>query len=160
MTVDTSWIKYGLMKPPSDFDSDGFRDGIRTAIAMAYPSVKERRPTFHFDNKPVYSPADSDGSPYSWTAVGTPTIVTPPDGLQVLILVEGHPVAEGEETSVGPFNADRATLYMFEDEWAQVKTFKTVTIGGDEYDRVKQLDDIVLFDVTLYRVSVAARDRS
>ena len=127
-------------------------------MLLAYPAAKEMRPVFHFADTRTVEPADESGIAYDWTA--TPTGTAPASDVKVLTLVDAHPVSTGEETAVGPFNNDRATLYFFEDEWAKVKNFTSATIGGSEYDRVKRLDDVTLAEVALSCVEVVARDRS
>jgi hypothetical protein len=139
-----------------------FRAAIREAMTMGFPEATMDRPTFHFADGRTFTPADAAGRPFDWTIAssgGSP----PKADVTVLCAIEtkaGVGARDEPRTRIGEFNMDEATLYFFEDEWAQVFDFTSVTIGQEVYDRVKRLVPLTLHDVQIEVVEVRAMDRA
>lgn len=139
-----------------------FRADIREAMLMGTAVIPEDRPTFHFADGRTFMPADSSGEPFDWTLSPSGGKPAKPD-VQVLCAIStkaGVGARDAPRTPVGEFNNDTATLYLFEDEWAKVFDFTSVTIGRVIYDRVKRLVPLALYDVQVELVEVRARDRA
>lgn len=146
--------------PTGAFDADEFREGIRSAMLMGLPDDEEMRPTFLFAEVAVNDSADPGGKPWDFNQPKSPDSEPAPDPVRVTC---GVAVEDGQRgyTSVGKFEARRATLSFFEDEWAAVNTpgpFVVVLIGGKPYKRGAALEPVGMFEVTTYRVEVTAED--
>ena len=142
----------------ADFDSDGFREGIRAAMLMSMPNAVAAQPLFHFQDLRAVDIVDSGGEPFDWSA--TPTGTPPRSSRRVTCLIDPHTKPMPTETTIGPFRLDRANLYFFEDEWAQIQDFVSVDIDQITYDRTELLQPITLFDVTLRSVTVQSQDKN
>lgn len=127
-------------------------------MLMGLPPTVDQRPTFHFADGRTFDPDDSAGAPYDWTTVpgGLPD-KTP---VQVVCAVETAPLTNKAtgETAAGELNPGTALLYLFEDEWALVSDFTSVTMGGVAYHRVARLAPLGLFDVEIQVVEVRAAE--
>lgn len=149
--------------PTGVFDAAAFRAGIRQAMRMGSPNVTADRATFMFPEGRTFAVADNDGNPYDWdlTPSGGLPAATPVVLQEVAIQTKAAVGARGQpRTSVGEFDEDSATLYLFEDEWAQVSTFTTVKLGGSVYERVKRLIPLGLFEVQIEQIHVRAVDEA
>lgn len=143
-----------------------FRADIREVMELAMPQTDTKRPTFHFDQHRVFDSADSDGQPFDFHT--DPASSSPKADAVVLCVVEpisglGAGVSV-DETPTGAFAGDRIKLYFFEDEWAEVFDFTSVTLDkttgdtGITYQRIRRLPTISLGDVELVPVEVKAPD--
>ena len=128
---------------------------MRFTMQMAMPEDEAVRPTFHFASTKTHANADPTGRPWAWTS--TPAGPTDRPPVQVLCVLEADAGAAGY-TAAGRFEAREVTLGFFEDEWALIADFDHVFIGGRPYDRSFELEPLALFEVTLRRVLVKARD--
>lgn len=146
-----------------------FRETIREVMWMGTPNVVSDRATFMFMRDRIVDggdgvSADRYGVPYDWNIVDEYVdesgAVTPdPEFPDVQVLVAFEPGAMSDEkTAVTVVNDDTGTLYMFEDEWDQVKDFTHVKMGGSTYRRVARMVPLSLFDVQLEVVRVEAVD--
>jgi hypothetical protein len=143
-----------------DFDPAGFRRDIRAAMQMGMPADPTQRPTFRFHQAKTFVTADVGGMPFDWNEPPTPEDDEPArDPVQVLCAVETNSGAE-ETTAIGDFDADEAVLTFLEDEYAAVAGFDEVTLGGNTYVYDKELPPVGLYEVTVYRIKVNARDES
>lgn len=146
--------------PTGAFDPDEFREGIRAAMLMGLPEPEDLRPTFLFPASPVHDAADPGNRPWDFNQPKAPESEPAPDPVQVICGIEVDP-GQRAYTSVGKFEARRATLTFFEDEWEAVNTpapFQKVLLGLKPYKRGAELEPGGLFDVTIRRVEVIAED--
>lgn len=146
--------------PTGAFQADAFKADIRAVMLMGMPNTVEDRPTFLFTDTRAHVDADAEGSPFDWES--TPTVgEPPPEPVQVLCALE--PIGQGEAsegTNIGTFDMNRARIYLFPEEWAQVAEFTSVLLSGSEYVRTKELPTLGLYDVDVHVVEVYARDES
>jgi hypothetical protein len=143
------------------FDANAFRTAIRSAMLMGQPNDPADQVTFVWLEKDTFA-AEGYGpetDPYDWTA--TPTTVVPArQTIQVNCAVEFQPGnMDGEP--MGPFDANRATLTLLDEDWALVSgppTADQVLIGGIVYviDPPGGVPS-GLFDVTVWQLRVSAR---
>jgi hypothetical protein len=146
--------------PDGGFDPDEYRAGIRQARLMGLPVDDAMKPTFYFADPTDLDSADPANRPWDLNTPNTATPVDTPDPVQVVcgIVVDEQ---QRQYTTIGKFEAEKAVLAMFEDEWAAVHDptpFVKVTIGGKPYKRGKTLKPGTLFTVTTHRVEVIAED--
>lgn len=109
-----------------DFDADGFRSGIRTAMLLSLPQDQAHWPEFVIETPgvPNSGTADADGVPWDLTAVA------PADAavrVRPVCLVEtsassatSHPFAQLQPGS--------AVVTLLDQEYAQVKGFSYVNL--------------------------------
>lgn len=138
-----------------------FRADIRATMMMGLPQDEALRPRFHFDRRRAYARTDSGGRPWDpRTAVPTdpdpdaPIVAGDGDG-QVLCAVEARE-GETDETTVGTFEADEYILTFLDVDWAPVKDFVWVELGGHRFKRGKVTYPPGLNDVTIIQVRVEA----
>lgn len=146
--------------PEGAFDADGFREGIRSAMLMGLPQDESLRPRFKFPVTTVNASADPGNRPFDFNQPKDPSSQEPAEPLLVLCGIE----VEDEQrayTNAGKFEARRAVLTFFEDEWVAVNEpvpFHQVLIGAKPYRRGATLEPAGLFEVTIQRVEVIAED--
>lgn len=147
--------------PDGAFDADEYRAGIRAARLMGLPQDEALRPTFLFPGTLVHDTADPGNRPWDFNVPAIEEESTPaPDPVQVVCGVQVEDGGRGF-TSAGKFEARRATLAFFEDEWAAINEpnrFDRVLIGGNLFKRGADLEPRGLFTVTTYKVEVLAED--
>lgn len=156
--------------PDAGFDEQ-FRADIREVMLMGTPTVVEDRPTFLFMRNRIVDggdgvAADRFGVPYDWNIAdeyidesGGP--VEDPDREPVQVLVAFDPGAMSDvKTAVTVVNDDSGHLYMFEDEWAEVKDFTHVNMGGSMYRRVARMVPLGLYGVQVEVIRIEAVDET
>jgi hypothetical protein len=145
--------------PTGAFNGDEFRASIRSAMLMGLPNSVEDQPTFRFEQPLVYDDVDAEGSPFDWETI--PVVEDAREPVRVLCAVETIGQGEASEgTNIGTFDMNRARLYIFDDEWALVDDFTSVVLSGSEYERIKELPILGLFDVDVHVVEIRARDEA
>lgn len=144
-------------EPTIALDEAGFRADIRALMNWGQPVDPDKRATFHFADGRVFGTSDLSGKPYDWTTAATGGSPAAPD---VTVLVGFFPEApqDPEETPAGPVGDDLSAVYLFEDEWAQVSDFTSMTFDGNDYDRMKRSNVLTMGGISVYVVTLRARD--
>lgn len=148
--------------PENPLFDEEFRRDILAAMQMGFPVVVEDQPIFHIPAVVQETGGtDMGGAPWDWG--DEPTVLEPARDVTVLCAIEdikGLGSREGEATPVGYFDTDKVTIYMFREEWLQVKDFTAVSLGQSRYRRMKRLPPIGLYGVQLEAIECEAVDES
>lgn len=140
------------------FDRDAFIRGITTAMTIGLPNEPENMLTFYFGNVVVNTaPADTDGVPFSVTAVPTTTPVKPP--VQVPCAIE-YDDGSGRLENVSEVIPSKAVLTFLAEDYAKVEGFQAVVMGGIVYRYSHVETPLAMATVDVWMVHVVSDDQT
>lgn len=139
-----------------DFPADDVRAGLRLAMTVGMPSVESDKPTFYMPRAlPTATESlDSEGVPFdpdyrpAWT---------PPVTKKVTCAIE-YVDGQGKMTGFGITAPTKAILTLLDVDYAQVKGFEFVVIGGNRYFYRRTETPKGLVSVGLFKVHCESED--
>lgn len=139
---------------PAGLD-DSFLSGIRTAMQLGLPTDPERRPVFTLPATPDNG-EDQLGLPWDISDSVENTVETVED---VLCALEFKAPGSNIDDKGGVI-AQQATLIvtLLQDEYDQVKTSVSVTVGGSTFRRWFDAPDLALGTYGVYQLYFQAGD--
>jgi hypothetical protein len=141
----------------SGFNPDEVRAGLRLAMQVGLPVTPVDQPTFYFEQTVTTDGAhkvDSGGTPYLPTY--RPTVVQGP-GIKVPCAVE-YVDGEGKIIAFGTIVPARVKLTFLDQDYAKVKGFWFVAIGGTKYFYKRDEPPLGLVSVGIHIVHCMAED--
>lgn len=136
-------------------EAEEFRAGIRLAATIGLPPEEADQPAFQLPATVTNTtPADDEDVPFDPAA--RPTVVTPPL-VRVPCAVE-YLDAAGKVVSFGIIQPSRALLTFLDEDYAKVKGFEWVVLGGDKYFYSKTPPPMGMGSVGIVQVYVKAED--
>lgn len=143
--------------PDGEFDAATTRTEIQDTMFMGLPEDKTLRPTFYFPTDDTFAEASLSGAPWDWDAS---PLENDDDREPVQVPCAVEVAGTGVDfTSIGTFNPQRAVLTFCDEDYKKVKGFHQMTMSGAVYLYSKLIDVNSIFDFSVYRVEVIARDR-
>jgi hypothetical protein len=143
----------------SGFSANDFRTAIKFAMTMGAPPDPTQQVTFLIPVEQEFTRQDPAGDPYDWTS--TPTVTAQAQTVQVPVAATFTAATTLQGEPVGVFAADRVTLTVLDDDWAQVTAVGDAdefTLGGVHYIiEPPGPVPVGLFDVTVYTITATAR---
>lgn len=113
------------------FSADDFRSGIRLAMQVGLPPDLEDQPLFVFPRTATNTgPADEDGVPFN---PDEKPVLSPLRSVRVQCAVE-YDDASSRVENLGLISPSVIKITLLDEEYAQVKGFSYVVIGGDRYN--------------------------
>ena len=138
------------------FRADVVRAGLRLAMSVGLPVDSPDGLPFYFP-RPVTNaaPADDSGVPFDTTArpiYGPPTVVRVPCGVEYFD-------REGKIENFGVLVPSRVELTLLDQEYAKVRGFEYVVIGGARYFYQRTATPLGLVSVGVHVVYCVAEDQ-
>lgn len=141
----------------SGFDANAFRTGIRFAMNMGLPTASDDQPVFYFNATLVYNaPVDDEDVPFDPQATVTRVAPRPVRGIACAIEYVDE---QGQEVVFGNVTAARIKVLLLDEEYAKVKGFDYVVLGGEKYVYKTTEAPLGLFDVGVWTVHCTAEDK-
>lgn len=137
------------------FDADAVRKGLRLAMTVGLPPVGRDQPTFFFTQEFLATEAvDHEGVPFDPTY--RPTLL-PRVSRKVTCSIE-YVDGEGKLTGFGVVAPTKVVLLLLDVDYAQVKGFEFVAIGGIKYFYRRTETPKGLVSVGLFKVHCTSED--
>lgn len=132
-----------------------FRAGIRLAMTMGLPPEEADQPAFQLPSTVTNTaPADDDEVPFDPSAK---PVVTRPPLIRVPCAVD-YVDAAGKVVDFGVIQPSRALLTFLDVDYAKVKGFEWVLLGGDRFWYSKTPPPMGMGAVGVVQVYVKAED--
>lgn len=139
------------------FDADAVRAGLRLAMTVGLPPLREDQPTFYFPAAVTNdSPADETGVPFGANARRR---VAPPRSVKVPCGIEYFDNA-GKIENFGVIVPTKVVLTLLDQDHAKVRGFHFVVIGGQRYFYDRTETPLGLVSVGVFTVHCTAEDQA
>jgi hypothetical protein len=141
------------------FDADSVRDGLRLAMQVGLPPVTADQPAFHmpreFEPEPEPGSVDQEGVPFDPTYRPTKT---PRRIVRNIACGLEYQDAAGKLVNLGTIVPAKVVITLLDTEYAKVKGFEFVTIGGIRYFYHHTETPSGLLSVGIWRVHCNSED--
>lgn len=138
------------------FDAKAFRTAIRGVWDMAAPNLPGEQATFFMPQQAVFTaPTDEDDVPFDPAA--RPDTASPNPPIKISCGVQYFDAA-GNLTDFGYVVPARATIDMFDEDYAKVKGCAFVVLRGEKFNYDHTEFPAGLFDVTIYTLHFIAEN--
>lgn len=139
------------------FNPDEVRAGLRLAMTVGLPVVEADQPTFFFPRPgSTTGNADEDAVPFDPTRR---RVLAPPTSVRVPCAVEYFD-NQGKIENFGVLVPSKVELTLLDQEYAQVKGFEYVVIGGNRYWYSRTAPPLGLVSVGVFIIYCNAEDQS
>lgn len=139
------------------FDADAVRAGLRLAMTVGLPPATEDQPTFFMPRTVTNTAlADEHSVPFDVTARRT---VEPPVTVRVPCAIEYFDNA-GKLENFGVLVPTKVELTLLDEEYAKVKGFEFVVIGGNRFYYQRTETPLGLVSVGVYKIHCTAEDQT
>lgn len=140
-----------------NFGADAVRAGLRTAMYVGLPPLKEAQPTFFFPSTPVTTGALTDQEGVPFTSGGTVTRTPLKPSVQVPCAVE-YVDGDGKLENFGVVAPSKVKLTLLDEDYAQVQGFLFCVIGPNRYYYRRTEAPTGLITIGLYTVHCYSED--
>lgn len=133
------------------------RAGLRLAMNVGLPTVTEDQPTFFFPaTASTVGPADEDAVPFD---VSQRRVVAPRRSVRVPCAIEYFD-NQGKIENFGLIVPSKLELTLLDEDYAKVRGFEYVVIGGNRYWYSRTAPPLGLVSVGVFTIYCTAEDQS
>ena len=137
------------------FNADEVRRGLRFAMTVGLPPLEAEQPTFFFPQEAsTTGPADEDAMPFDLTQKRT---LGPPRSVRVPCAIEYHD-NQGKIENFGVLVPSKVEITVLDEEYAKIKGFSYVVIGGNRFWYSRTAPPVGLVSVGVYTIYCTAED--
>lgn len=137
------------------FNADQVRAGLRLAMRVGLPPVEADQPTFFFPRAAsTTGPADEDAIPFDLTRQRT---LAPAVSVKVPCAVEYFD-NQGKIENFGIMVPSKVEITLLDEDYAKVKGFEFVVIGGSKFWYSRTATPAGLVSVGVFTVYCTAED--
>lgn len=139
------------------FNADEVRAGLRLAMSVGLPPVEVEQPTFFFARvASTNANADEDEVPFDVTKRRT---LAPPVSVRVPCAVEYFD-NQGKIENFGIIVPSKIEITLLDQDYARVKGFEYVVVGGNKYWYTRTAPPMGLVSVGVYTIYCNAEDQT
>jgi hypothetical protein len=139
------------------FNPDEVRAGLRLAMTVGLPPVEADQPTFYFPREAsTTGSADEDEMPFDITKK---RVLEPPRFVRVPCAIEYFD-NQGKIENFGLIVPSKVELTLLDQEYAKVKGFEYVVIGGSRFWYSRTATPAGLVSIGVFTIYCTAEDQA